>query len=283
MPGAITTLHNRLPKRPWGSQKKGSSPSNPFTAAVASDLAAIYADQAKHAKAYQYGFRGVSLARRLWGPEHPFLAFDSNALATICILQQNDSEADVLCRQAQQVAERSYGKKHPSLAAVLRTRAKLEVKDRPRNARRSLERAREIYEAVYGKEHPELAITLGELASVEGGEPGIEMDTRAIEMAEKLLGSDHPEVARLLYGMGLLYVQQEKFADAKPFLDRALAIQRKKLSGNHPDLAATLDACATVLAKTSPDDPEIAKDRAEAAGILAKHREEDRVETNKSP
>ena len=266
-----------------GVAEKSLEPEHPCTAAVASDLADIYADEARHAKAYQYGFRGVSLARKLWGPEHPFLACDMNSLATICILREADAEADALCRQAQQVAERSYGKKHPSLAAVLRTRAKLETKDRPRNARKSLERAREIYEAVYGKEHPEVAITLGELAVLESGEPGIEMITRAIEMAEKFLGNEHPEVARLLCGMAAIYVQQEKYADAKTCLDRALAIERKKLFGNHPDLAATLDARANVIAKISSDDPEAAKDRAEAAGILAKHREEDRIETGKAP
>lgn len=46
------------------------------------------------------------------------------------------------------------------------------------------------------------------------------------------LGPDHPSVARDLGGLASIYIQQRKYDEAKPLLERALAIYRKSYQGN---------------------------------------------------
>ena len=74
--------------------------------------------------------------------------------------------------------------------------------------------------------------------------------------------------------LAALYVLQENFSEAATCLEQARSIQEKSLGKAHPELAATLEAYAAVLEKTTPPDAERAKDmRRQAKDIRAKHKE----------
>jgi len=62
-------------------------------------------------------------------------------------------------------------------------------------------------------------------------------------------GPDHPEVASSLHGVAERFVAKEKYGHAEPLYRLAFAIQEQALGPEHHDVAATLDAYATVLRK----------------------------------
>jgi hypothetical protein len=60
-------------------------------------------------------------------------------------------------------------------------------------------------------------------------------------------------VALTLNGLALLYVGQQKYGEAEPLLQRAVAIQEKALGPSHPALAESLENQATLLRKVKRD------------------------------
>jgi tetratricopeptide (TPR) repeat protein len=288
--------------------QNGLGPDHASILPVLDSLADIYTAQARYAKADEICRRRVLLADKLWGTDHPFVAEGLIRQAIVYILQARYAEAETICQRAEKIesqalgpksAAQSLSKRHPSMAALNRTRARLEIasktpEDWRSDARRRLEGSQRILEALYGKEqpdHPDLARTLGDLASLCSSSAtvgqGVTSYGRAIGMLEKSCGADHPDVAKLLCGLAVLYQQQEKWDEAKARLDRALVIQRslikeKMLRSNHPDLATTLETYAALLEKMPSADPDRAAElRGEAKAIRDKHAEEEQAETSK--
>jgi tetratricopeptide (TPR) repeat protein len=60
---------------------------------------------------------------------------------------------------------------------------------------------------------------------------------RALEIAEGLFGPDHVEVGEVLAELARLHAVRDRFADAEPLEQRAIAIMEKGLGADHPALA----------------------------------------------
>ena len=60
---------------------------------------------------------------------------------------------------------------------------------------------------------------------------------RALEVAEGLFGPDHVEVGEVLADLARLHVFKDRFADAEPLDQRAIAIMEKALGADHPAFA----------------------------------------------
>jgi tetratricopeptide (TPR) repeat protein len=189
------------------------------------------------------------------------------------------------------LSQHALGKKHPATAAIEWTWGREEIaaakaQGRAPDARRHLEQAAKIWEAACGKEHPDLARIKGDLASLDNTPTtsghGLIAYQQAIGMLEKSVGTDHPDVAKMLSGTAILCGRQEKWNEAKDYLERAAAIQKtlqKSLDRSLPDLAATLNTQAALLTRITPPDPDRAAElRTEAKAILAKHEEEEQGE-----
>jgi hypothetical protein len=58
-------------------------------------------------------------------------------------------------------------------------------------------------------------------------------------------------VASTLHGLAKLYLDQQKYEQAEPLLQRALTIRERSLSPEHPDVAATLEIYRDLLHKTN--------------------------------
>jgi Tfp pilus assembly protein PilF len=70
-----------------------------------------------------------------------------------------------------------------------------------------------------------------------------------LAIQEKALGRDHLDLATSLSGLALLYVNQGRYADAEPLLQRSLAIREKALGRDHPDVATSLNNLAELYRK----------------------------------
>jgi tetratricopeptide (TPR) repeat protein len=88
-------------------------------------------------------------------------------------------------------------------------------------------------------------------ASMSRGQFGVaerEFET-AVELA-KALGADDPREALSLFHQADALVAQNRFDDAIPLFERALAIDEKALGPDHPDVAPVLEHYAVPLRRT---------------------------------
>lgn len=260
-------------------------PGHASVAAGFHTLARVYTGQAQHTQAELFYLRAETVAGEVWGPDHPYPAAILNDLAGLYIVRGRFEEAEKLSAHALDILQGALGEKHPAVANVLNTRGELEIaRGEPRNARPPLNQALKIRRKAFGNDHPDIARTLTNLAALDALSPlnysrGVTRYQRAIEMLDGLLGLEHPSVARPLCGLAELWVRQEKYSEAEACLKRALAVQEQSLVPFHPDLAATLEAYASLLRKANPPDPETADEmEARAKSIRAAHAEEDRAE-----
>ena len=80
---------------------------------------------------------------------------------------------------------------------------------------------------------PALAIVAGRII---GHEPGT--------LPADLSQTDHPTVGESLMNLGALYRIEERYAEAEPLLQRAVAIAERVLGPDHPQTAASLSHLA---------------------------------------
>jgi tetratricopeptide (TPR) repeat protein len=120
-------------------------------------------------------------------------------------------EALPLCRQALAIMEHAIGPHHPDVANILNTWAGM-------------------YEE------------LGESAEAE------RLAQRSVAMIEEVTGGTEMEVLQV-QSLGMLaeiYRMQGRYAEAEPLYQQALAIKKKVLGPEHPDMAMTLNNLAVL-------------------------------------
>ncbi len=69
----------------------------------------------------------------------------------------------------------------------------------------------------------------------------------ALRLSEREYGPDHPATATMLTTLAKIYHAQDKYAEAEPLFERALAI--REVSGSYPGLARTLNNMAQLYFK----------------------------------
>jgi tetratricopeptide (TPR) repeat protein len=65
-----------------------------------------------------------------------------------------------------------------------------------------------------------------------------------LSVAEATFGAQHPKTASSLSKLASVYTALGKYAEAEPFLQRALAIWEKTLGADHPYVAVGLNNLA---------------------------------------
>lgn len=280
--------------------EKVFGPDHPAVAAAVNALASLNGDLAQYLTiARPFYLRVEQTASKTLGPEHPFVAVTLNKEAGLYLAERAYgpsvetarkalAPAKETAEKALAIAKKAYGERHPVVAAILNTlgRVAFEAGD-PLGAKPHLDEALRILEETVGKEGPELAATLGNLAALDSGPvtfaKGVKRYEQAIKMTEGFFGpeyKDQPVVARLLCRAGQLLTQRGKYAEAEPYLKRALEIQEAVLvpsQAYHPEVADTLEAYAELLRKSDPPQTARAdKLAARAKDIRDKHFEQDR-------
>ncbi len=73
---------------------------------------------------------------------------------------------------------------------------------------------------------------------------GLESYRWALVVREEAFGPNHPDVATACHILGVMYAEQEKFAEAEPLLQRALHIRTGALGPTHSEVALTIEDLA---------------------------------------
>ena len=94
-----------------------------------------------------------------------------------------------------------------------------------------------------------------------------------LKLLEQTIGPDHPTLATTLNNLAVVYEAQDKYGEAAPLYQRALALIERTLGPDHPNLAATLDNYADLLRKMQRE-AEAESAAARAKAIWAKQKRE---------
>jgi tetratricopeptide (TPR) repeat protein len=81
----------------------------------------------------------------------------------------------------------------------------------------------------------------------EDYESNLAVAKQMVESAKKNLTPFHPDFAMSLNNLGALYSIHDRYAEAAPLLEQALAIREKILNPRHPDVALSLNNLAVNL------------------------------------
>src|SRR5581483_1728199 len=71
-----------------------------------------------------------------------------------------------------------------------------------------------------------------------------------LEIRRKLFGDSHPAYATSLNNFASLYIEMNRYTEAEPLLEQALAIRRTVLGELHPDVASVLNNMAALYNRT---------------------------------
>jgi tetratricopeptide (TPR) repeat protein len=202
--------------------------------------------------------RALSLRVEASGAEDPDVVPIYAALAKVHQERHEPARAEPLLERALAILEGSFGPEHPRCAELLdKLGAVLGMQGRYAEAELHLRRALDIRERALGRDHllvGEILNNLGlVLSNQEGPEKRAEAEaifTRALGVIEASVGPGHPSLAYPLNSLGVLYLEEERCADAVPLLERALEINRRTLDREHKALAypvLNIAACNATL------------------------------------
>lgn len=69
---------------------------------------------------------------------------------------------------------------------------------------------------------------------------------RSLEIQEKVRGCDHQDLSWLLYSLGCIYNDQNELSEAEKYIKRAIEVDERALSPDHPRVAKSLEKCADI-------------------------------------
>lgn len=221
------------------------------TAVCLNNLALLYYEQGKYAKAEQLLQQALIMEKHASGQEHLAVANVLNSLAGLYYTQGQFAAAEPLYLQALSILEQQLGPQHPNtvqsihnLAALYRTQGKYS------QAEPLLKQALEISEQVLESKHPDKASRLLNLAEFYYEQKKYDeaeiLYRQALEICEYSLGDQHPTTALCLGSLAKCCNVQRKYDEAESLYQRALALQEKQLGEEHPHRALTLHNLAVL-------------------------------------
>jgi tetratricopeptide (TPR) repeat protein len=170
--------------------------------------------------------QALEMCQRLYGnQDHPDVAATLNNLAGCLQALGRSGEALSLYRQALEMCRRLHGNQdHPDVATSLNNLAScLKALGRPGEALPLFRQMLEMYQRIYGnQDHPEAAASLDNVAfclfALGRTSEALPVSQQAVAMGERL---DDPDAYRYLGGLGRIYLQLARPADAEAALANA--------------------------------------------------------------
>ncbi|HTR51157.1 MAG TPA: serine/threonine-protein kinase [Kofleriaceae bacterium] len=220
-------------------------PDHPDIATILTTLGAAYSKAARPDQARAAYIRALAIRERAEGPNSPALALTLNNAADGMIRGGDTAGALVYLDRAKVIAEKSLGDANPLTQAVATTRAEALA------AEGRLADSRAQYDAVLAIEaklqSPLYGATLTSRMTTELGArqwtAAADFAQRAIAVIEVGEGRDAPDLWQPLAGLARADVELGRRADARPLLERSIAIAQKAQIG-----AGELDPVKKLLA-----------------------------------
>ena len=211
---------------------------SPQLASILDGLGELRFEQGRWTEAEALLNQAVSLDRRLRGEKDPFTMIAAGHLGELYSAQGRMKEGEALLQQAIEVFRTSKSVSTETLAITLEGLARAYIiEGRYAQAEPLLQEALELNRKL-GDMHPALAdslLALGTLYRVEGdrarAEPLLKKAARIYEAA------GDPHLGAAISELGVIAIQEGKYAIAREALTRTIAIFEKSLGRDHPTLA----------------------------------------------
>ncbi|MCA8992676.1 MAG: tetratricopeptide repeat protein [Planctomycetaceae bacterium] len=221
------------------------TPQHPQLGTVLNNLGEVLRSQGDLDGAETYLEEAVQIREEVFGDSHPHVAQSLSNLGYVQLLQHRISSAKTLFERALDIRTRTLAKDHPHRASSLSCLAKTVAHTGDwTHARQLYSEALDIIQKVHGAEHAQATLLTAQIARVDlkaghraRGELGL---LKAKAMQEKTIGPNHRFFAETLLGLAELYQQEEKYEQAFPLLERALAIYRETTSSPRYEIGETL-------------------------------------------
>jgi eukaryotic-like serine/threonine-protein kinase len=221
-------------------------------------LADILTDAGKYQAAETLLRQSLEVQQRILGREHPDVVITLNDLGLASQRLGRFQEATALYRQALQIARRQFGPTHWQVAAILcnlgSSLAGLDVPDKIREGIPFYEEALAIRRQTLGDRDPLVAQMYLLIAEayrmLHEADKALPLAKKSLEIVEQSEGPNHLHAAYALREIGSEYLYLGRYAEAEPYLRRALDIRRRELPAGNPDVAKakmSLGDCLTSL------------------------------------
>ena len=204
---------------------------HPDTALMHSGLANCYHHTGQAAKARAEFRIALEIRERVFGPNSPILIPTLNNTAELFADEGELEQALVLATRAKQLVERALGKSNPYFPTVLATYGEiLFAMKRYSEARTAFDDALAVAERTKA---PVLGVVLADRAKLARAETqwkeSAGYDERAIAALEASTGKTAVDLWKPLTGLALAKLHDGKPAEARPLLERALAVAKGKV------------------------------------------------------
>jgi len=248
-------------------------PDHPNLLSVLNNLGSLLRKQEKHDEAEIMFAEVLAVQRRTLSPDHPDLATSLNNLAGLMTTRGRIEASIPLYREAIEIQKAMPEVNNPALGKTIMNLATAlsAVGDRE-GARRELGAAIELLRQSFGEDDPNVAAAMHNLAMLHlnsGDLAAAEQMTRdALTIFERRLPAGHPSIAHMLDSLGGILYLSERFQEAVPLLEQALAQRRAALGAKHTQVGLTLTKLSEAKLRLGETGP--AQEEAEAAVEILK-------------
>ncbi len=227
------------------------------------NLALCLQAQGRNEEGRDLHLQSLALRQRTLGENHPDTALTENNLGWDYMgLHDVDTAAQYFTR-ALAGFEAAFGKEHPRVAMAAESLALAELERHHYELAEALHRrALSIRRMAMGEDHPNVALSLaglGELAHRRGRhDESVALFEEARVIIENKAEGAERHLGDILMGLGKALVETGRFAEARPHLERALAL-RESGTGIDPVVVADVRLLLASARWGEGDDPEAAR------------------------
>lgn len=191
--------------------------------------------------------QALQVAEATWGPNERHVALSANFLGILELNLEKFSDAETHLNQALAIDTKNEGADGKDTATDLANLGDLYRQEGNfPAAEKATQQALTIHEKVLGENNDNVATDANNLALIylrESKYPESEALYKKSVAIEERLG-DAASAATALGGLGTLYDQEDKFADAEQAFNQALAANLKALGPQHPLIGLSLEHLA---------------------------------------
>ncbi|MFT7485650.1 MAG: CHAT domain-containing protein/Tfp pilus assembly protein PilF [Candidatus Paceibacteria bacterium] len=207
--------------------------------------------QSSHEEAIKHYEEAYDLAQDVFGPESPRRATLLNSLGWELVQVRDLPRAETMLNESLRINTRLFGAESHAVSQNLNNiGGLLRAKGQYEEALRVFERCMELQKKFYPPHHPALIVSWNNLATlyfnVGRNEEAEAAWKEGLAMCTKAFPGDHQDAARMLTNLGGLYHYQHRLEEALTTLTAGLEM-RRRLFGNHPNMADTASALASTL------------------------------------